>query len=107
MEIKGNHSNAYQTVLYYEEGMWLDDKLCGDETQLLMEYIFQNNIQVDGYTINKGKDELLDFRDNLYEWFEIWEDDKKLCFGWWDEYDASIKWFITKEEVDKVKSKIK
>jgi hypothetical protein len=89
---------------YIEEGAYPKN-----DTQILLEQIFSKNFYFEGYDLTLGKDEILEFKDTMYEWFEIHKKGIKnrLCFGFWDASQAQIRWFIDKDEVDIIKSKLK
>lgn len=93
----------------FEEKGELIGKYEKNETQLFLEKVFSKEYYFEGYRLKFGKDERLDWDEYLYEWFEIYKKKgkKRLCFGFWDEKDAGIRWFIDKEEVDLIKSKCK
>jgi len=79
----------------------------GDETQKFCELIFDTHgLSTGELQIKKGKDEILDFKDNMYEWFEIYSIQNKVCFGWWDEKNCEIKWFVEKEKANEIKDSI-
>jgi len=89
---------------YIEEGTYPKN-----DTQILLEKIFSRDYYFEGYELKFGNDSILDFKVYLYEWFEIYKrgKEKRLCFGFWDEKDAVIRWFVDKNEVDLIKSKLK
>ena len=96
-----------EKVLYFEEPVSLEGHEI-DDTQLFLEFIFRSPLILKGLRIRKGHDEILDadFKDDNYEWFELWKGRKKLCFGFWYIEAAQIKWFIEKDEVLKIKESI-
>lgn len=93
---------------YTEEGEYYLETNTKNETQILLEKIFSKDYYFEGYEIvyNTHK---IDFQQELYENFEIYKpnDSSRICFGFWDDTDAMIRWFIDKDEVDLVKNKLK
>jgi len=79
-----------------------------NNTQIFLAKVFSKDFLFEGYELKFGDDSILDFKQELYEWFEIYKkgSENRLCFGFWDENSAMIRWFIEKDEVDLIKSKL-
>ena len=98
-----------EEVKYEEKAEYNYEKDLPNDTQIFLENIFSKRFEIEGYRFKFGKDERLDWGEYLYQWFEIYKKGgiKKICFGYWDEHIAGVRWFIDKKEVDLIKSKLK